>query len=216
MSEAPYRTPARNLNQALRADLDIISDWVAPETRVLDLGCGDGTLLAHLRAQGIGGYGLEIDPENLIRAVEAGVNALQIDLDAGLSQFEDKSFDYVIMTAALQEVQRPDRLIEEMLRIGHEGIVTFPNFGYWRNRVSFATRGLMPQSRALPNHWYDTPNIHLCTVRDFEDLCARRSIELTRRVVANHKHRSTWGMRQFPNLLGEIALYQFRRGPGSD
>lgn len=207
----PYRTPARDPDRALRADLDIISDWIAPGTRVLDLGCGDGTLLAHLEAQNVGGYGLEIDPDNVIRSIEAGVNVLQIDLDAGLSQFEDKSFDFVVMTAALQEVRRPDELVEEMLRIGNESIVTFPNFGHWRHRTSFAVRGLMPRSRSLPNHWYDTPNIHLCTVRDFEDLCAERGIDIIRRAVVNHAHRSTRGMRLFPNLLGEIALYQLRR-----
>lgn len=206
----PYRKPARRSNQALRADLDIISDWVAPESRVLDLGCGDGTLLAHLKAQDIGGYGLDIHPENVIRAIESGVNVLQLDLDAGLTQFEDKSFDYVIMTAALQEVQRPDLLVDEMLRIGHEGIVTFPNFGYWKHRISFAARGIMPRSRALPNRWYDTPNIHHCTVRDFEELCEKKGIEITRRVVANHAHRSTESMRLAPNLMGEIALYQLR------
>lgn len=213
MTTEPYRTPALNPDQALRADLAIISDWVDPNSRILDLGCGDGTLLAHLQTKGIDGYGLEIDPDNIIRAVDAGVNVLQMNLDAGLAQFEDKSFDYVIMTAALQEVQRPDALIDEMLRIGHEGIVTFPNFGYWRNRVSFATRGLMPRSRALPNHWYDTPNIHLCTVQDFKDLCATRDIEITRRVVVNHEHHSSWGMRRLPNLMGEIALYQLRKHP---
>lgn len=207
----PYRTPARDPNRSLRADLEIISEWIRPGTRVLDLGCGDGTLLAHLEAQGVGGYGLEIEPENVVRSVEAGVNVLQIDLDAGLSQFEDKSFDFVVMTAALQEVRRPDELVEEMLRIGNESIVTFPNFGHWRHRASFAARGLMPRSRALPNYWYDTPNIHLCTVRDFEDLCAERGIDITRRVLVNQSHRSNWSMRALPNLMGEIAMYQLRR-----
>lgn len=208
----PYRAPARDPDKALRADLEIISNWIAPGTRVLDLGCGDGTLMAHLETHhGVDGYGLEIDPENVIRSVEAGVNVLQIDLDAGLSQFEDNSFDFVIMTAALQEVRRPDQLVEEMLRIGRESIVTFPNFGHWKQRTTLAFRGLMPRSRALPNQWFDTPNIHLCTVRDFEDLCAERGIDIIRRVVVNHAHRSTWGMRRLPNLLGEIALYQLRR-----
>lgn len=196
---------------ALRADLDGISRWITPGARVLDLGCGDGALLAHLqREQNVSGYGLEIDPENVIEAVAAGVNVLQLDLDDGLGQFEDASFDFVIMTAALQEVRRPDELLDEILRIGREGIVTFPNFGHWKPRLSLGLRGLMPVSRVLPNSWYDTPNIHLCTVHDFEALCRRKRIDITRRMVVNHAHRSNLGMRLLPNLLGEIALYQLR------
>lgn len=202
---------AADREQGVRRDLEIISDWIPPGARVLDLGCGDGTLLAQLKTRNATGYGLEIDPDNVVRAIEAGVNVLQIDLDAGLGQFEDNSFDFVVMTGALQEVRRPDQLVEEMLRIGHESIVTFPNFGHWRHRISFAARGIMPHSRALPNHWYDTPNIHLCTVHDFENLCANRGIDITHRAVVNHYHRSTPGMRLLPNMLGEIALYQLRR-----
>lgn len=197
----------------LRADLAIISGWIPAGARVLDLGCGDGTLLAYLMAErGVTGYGLEIEPDNVAASIERGVNVLQLDLDAGLDQFEDNSFDFVLMTSALQEVRRPDLLLEEMLRIGRESVVTFPNFGHWKPRLSLALRGLMPVSQALPNQWYDTPNIHLCTVRDFENLCTGRGIQITRRYVVNHAHRSNWGMRTFPNLLGEIALYQLRRG----
>lgn len=203
------------MSTALRADLAIISGWIPAGARVLDLGCGDGTLLAHLmREQGVTGYGLEIDPDNVVACVQRGINVLQIDLDAGLSQFEDNSFDFVLMTSALQEVRRPDMLLEEMLRIGRENVVTFPNFGHWKPRASLGLHGLMPVSSTLPNQWYDTPNIHLCTVRDFENLCAERGMEITRRHVVNRAHRSNWGMRTFPNLLGEIALYQLRRSAG--
>lgn len=196
----------------LRADLAIISRWIPAGARVLDLGCGDGTLLAHLMTEkDVTGYGLEIEPDNVVACVERGVNVLQLDLDEGLEQFEDNSFDFVLMTSALQEVRRPDMLLEEMLRIGHESVVTFPNFGHWKPRVSLGLRGVMPVSGALPNLWYDTPNIHLCTVRDFETLCAERGMDITRRYVVNRAHRSNWGMRTFPNLLGEIALYQLRR-----
>lgn len=201
----------------LRADLSIISGWIPEGARVLDLGCGDGTLLAHLHAvQGVTGYGLEIEPDNVVACVERGVNVLQIDLDEGLEQFEDDSFDFVLMTSALQEVRRPDLLLEEMLRIGRESVVTFPNFGHWKPRISLALHGIMPVSSNLPNQWYDSPNIHLCTVRDFENLCAERRIEITRRYVVNRAHRSNWGMRTFPNLLGEIALYQLRRSTRRD
>lgn len=199
-------------HDGLRDDLALISNWITPGTRVLDLGCGDGALLAHLQqTKQVSGYGLEIDPDNLISCVAAGVNVLQLDLDAGLQQFEDKSFDFVIMSSALQEVRRPDELIDEMLRIGRDSIVTFPNFGHWRPRLSLGLRGLMPVSGALPNRWYDTPNIHLCTVRDFEALCRHKRVEIVQRHVVNHAHRSNMGMRTLPNLLGEIALYQLRR-----
>lgn len=196
----------------LRADLEIIRGWIKDGARVLDLGCGDGTLLRHLQDEhNVRGYGLEIEPDNVVACIAAGVNVLQLDLDAGLSQFEDNSFDVVLMTGALQEVRRPDLLITEMLRIGRESIVTFPNFGHWRPRLSLALRGRMPINRALPNRWYDTPNIHLCTVRDFETLCRSQHVDITRRHVVNTRHRSHWAMRMLPNLLGEIALYQLRR-----
>lgn len=197
----------------LRPDYAIISEWIKPGTNVLDLGCGDGTLLHYLQtSRGVRGYGLEIDPEELVGCVEKGVNVIQADLDAGLSQFESDSFDYVIMSDALQVVQRPDLLVDEILRIGRECIVTFPNFGHWRSRIAIALQGRMPISPALPDEWYDTPNIHLCTVRDFEDLCREKDITIIRRSVVDNVHRHTLGMRLLPNLLGEIALYQLRRG----
>lgn len=206
-------TSGTTSRSGLRDDLALISNWITPGARVLDLGCGDGTLLAHLQqTKNVSGYGLEIDPNNVIACVAAGINVLQLDLDAGLDPFEDNSFDFVVMSSALQEVHRPALLMGEMLRIGRDSIVTFPNFGHWRPRVSLGLRGLMPVSRALPNRWYDTPNIHLCTVRDFEALCQQKQVEIVRRHVVNHAHRSTPGMRVFPNLLGEIALYQIRGG----
>jgi len=203
-------TPAAN--QALRPDYAIICEWIRPGAHVLDLGCGDGTLLHHLEvSRGVSGYGLEINPDELVGCIQKGVNVIQADLDAGLAQFENHSFDYVIMSEALQVVQRPDLLVDEILRVGHECIVTFPNFGHWKSRLAIAVHGQMPVSRALPAQWYDTLNIHLCTVRDFEDLCRLKNITIIQRSVVDHVHRSTLGMRLFPNLLGEIALYHLRR-----
>lgn len=195
----------------LRDDLDLIAGWITSGARVLDLGCGDGALLGHLSEQrGATGYGLEIDPENVVKCVARGVDALQMDLDEGLAQFADDSFDFVVLSSALQEVRRPDLLIDEMLRIGRESIVTFPNFGHWRPRLSLGLQGLMPVSRALPDRWYDTPNIHLCTVKDFEALCRDKRVSIKRRHIVNHVHRSSAAARLLPNLLGEIALYQLR------
>ncbi len=195
----------------LRPDLALISDWVTPGARVLDLGCGDGTLLVHLRqTRGIAGYGLEIDPDKLAKCIEAGVNVIQTDLDAGLSEFGAGTFDYVIMTQTLQATHYPARLMDEMLRIGRQGIITFPNFGHWYCRARLALAGLMPISRALPYPWHTTPNIHLCTVKDFERLCAGKGVRILERAVVDHAHRSKIGTRLLPNLLGEIAVYRFQ------
>jgi methionine biosynthesis protein MetW len=195
----------------MRPDLELISDWVAPGSRMLDLGCGDGALLAHLASnRQVHGYGLEIDPANVERCIASGVNVLQYDLDRGLGDFRDASFDMVVMTETLQAVAHPNMLLEEMLRVGREGIVTFPNFGHWRCRLQLAM-GRMPMSRALPNTWYDTPNIHLCTVADFEVLCDSLGIEILQRTVVDQAHRSGLGLRLLPRLLGDICIYRLRR-----
>jgi methionine biosynthesis protein MetW len=193
----------------LRPDLAIISEWITPGSRVLDLGCGDGTLLAHLkREREVDGYGLEIAPDNVVSCIDKGVNVIQTDLDAGISDFFDEnSFDYVVMTQTLQAMYYPDQL----LRVGREGIVTFPNFGHWRARAQLALGGHMPVSTALPNQWYNTPNIHLCTLKDFEALCAKLGIRILQRSVVDHAHRYRLGGRLLPNLLGEIAIYRFIR-----
>ena len=197
---------------SLRPDLSIISEWIKPGSRVLDLGCGDGALLAHLQAdRNVTGYGLEIDDYNVRQCISAGVNVIQTDLDAGLSDFYAESFDYVIMTQTLQAVNYPDKLLEEMLRVGREGIVTFPNFAHWKNRLQVAVSGKMPMSHTLPNPWYSTPNIHLCTVNDFETLCRDRGIRILQRTMVNYAHRRSMGDHLLPNLLGRIALYRFAR-----
>ena len=160
------------MNHVLRDDLRIIQQWVKPSSQVLDLGCGEGQLLSYLQAnKQVNGYGLEINPDKITACIRNGVNVLEQNLDDGLSNFADDSMDTVIMTQALQVVRRPDELLEEMLRIGKEAIVTFPNFGFWKTRFYLLLKGRMPMSETLPYNWYDTPNIHMCTFRDFEILC---------------------------------------------
>jgi methionine biosynthesis protein MetW len=195
----------------LREEQALIARWIAPGSRVLDLGCGDGSLLSHLRLdRNVTSYGIEIDSENIVKCIASGVNVIHSDLDRGLSDFDDNSFDYVVMTQTLQAVRYPNRLLREMLRVGREGIVTFPNFGHWRCRLQVLA-GRMPVTRHLPSTWYDTQNIHMCTVRDFEALCAEERIEVLQHAAVDTAHRSALAMRVLPNLFSEIAVYRFRR-----
>lgn len=197
----------------MRADLEIIHDWVKTGSHVLDLGCGDGTLMHSLmQDKKIQGYGLEYDDLNVISCLEKQVSVIQADLDQGLSDFfDDNSFDYVIMTQTLQAMKQPDKLLKEMLRVGREGIVTFPNFGHWKSRAQLIVGGYMPVTKALPNTWYNTPNIHLCTVQDFEGFCQDNNIRILQRMVVDTSHKSSFFIRLLPNLLGEIALYRISR-----
>ena len=197
---------------SLRTDQALIAEWIKPGSRILDLGCGDGTLLAYLQKnQDVTGYGLEIDEDNIVQCIRSGVDVIQTDLDAGLSQFEKNTFDYVIMTQTLQAIYYPDKLLTEMTRVGREAIVTFPNMGHWLNRLQIVFAGHMPKSKTLPYEWYNTPNIHLCTLNDFETLCASKNIEILERTTVDYAHRSSIGMNLLPNLLGEIAIYRFRQ-----
>lgn len=195
-------------------EFKLISDWITPKSRVLDLGCGDGTLLSHLiERHQVCGYGMELSSEHLVESLKKGLNVIHSDLNKHeLSRyFDEDSFDYVIMTQALQVVRRPDQLLDEMLRIGKQSIVTFPNFGYWRNRVQLMFEGRMPETETLPYRWYDTPNIHMCTFKDFENLCEEKGIEVVARTVVNRHHRTSLGMRLAPSWLGEIALYKIQK-----
>lgn len=196
----------------MRPELELISEWIRPGARVLDLGCGDGALLAYLHQhRQASGYGLEIDTANIVKCIQAGVNVIHADLEAGLADFGDSSFDYVIMTQTLQAVKRTETLLDEMLRVGRQGIVTFPNFGFWRCRIQIAVQGLMPVVKSLPYQWYDTPNVHLFTIRDFETLCRNKRIDILQRTVLDHAHQPRLGPKLWPDLLGEIALYRLGR-----
>ena len=199
------------MKTTLRPDLEFICEWIRPDTHILDLGCGDGTLLTHLlHTRNVTGYGLEIDTSNILQCISRGIPVIQTNLDKGITEFFDEnSFDYVVMTHTLQAIQHPAKLLDEMLRIGKEGIVTFPNFAHWKSRAQLGLGGNMPVTQALPHEWHDTPNIHLCSIRDFEDLCRKRGIRILQRAAVNHASRTGRETRLWPNLLGESAIYRF-------
>jgi methionine biosynthesis protein MetW len=189
---------------ARRPDLATVAQWVTPDARVLDLGCGDGMLLRYLwKERGAKGYGVEIDDAKVGACVKNDVNVLQMDLEAGLSAFEDESFDYVILSQTLQAVRHTEAIMREMLRVGREAIVSFPNFGHWSGRLQ-VFGGRMPVSENLPHQWYNTPNVHLCTIADFEDLASTIGVKIIERVVL-HKGRT---VNALPNLMGSLAIYR--------
>lgn len=190
-----------------RPDFAAIAGWVGMGSSVLDLGCGDGSLLRYLReSRRVAGYGVEIDDDRVLACVRSGVNVVQGDLERGLSEFENRSFDYVVLSQTLQAIMDGERIINDMLRVGREGIVTFPNFGYWRNRLQ-VLGGHMPVSDNLPYQWHDTPNVHLCTLSDFEDFCAGHGVRIMeRKVLTGGRPVSV-----LPNLLGSLAVYRFQR-----
>ncbi len=200
-------------------DHQLAEKWIKPKSRVLDLGCGDGTLLLHLqKTLGVTGYGLEIDEAKINEAISKGLNIIEQDLNDGLARFSDNSFDTVVMARALQAVKSPDQLLIDMLRVAKEGIVTFPNFAYWQNRVYLGIKGIMPMSETLPHEWYNTPNIHLCTFKDFERLCDDNDIRIIDAVAISDKPSPKLPttlmnrlVKRAPNLLADVAVYRIAK-----
>ena len=190
-----------------RKDFEAISHWVKPDTSVLDLGCGDGELLVHLKqSRNIIGYGIENDDAGILACIGNGVNVIQSNLESGLKEVGDAAFDYVILSQTLQAMKRTEAVIDEMLRVGTEAIVSFPNFGYWQHRWQLL-RGRMPVSDALPYAWHNTPNVHMCTVADFDAFCARKKLRVLNRLVMNGEREQTL----LPNLMGTLALYRLAK-----
>ena len=190
-----------------RPDFDAIAAWVRPHSSVLDLGCGDGLLLKYLKhARGIRGYGVEIEDDNVLACVENGVNVIQSNLEDGLAGFDAGSFDHVILSQTLQAVRHTEEIVLELLRVGREGIVSFPNFGRWDQRLQ-VMRGRMPVSEALPYQWYNTPNVHLFTIHDFEAFCTSHSIHVLERIVMDGSRR----VALLPNLRGSLAVFRLEK-----
>lgn len=189
----------------IRPDLARIASWIADGSSVLDLGCGDGTLLAHLRdKQHARTVGVEISDERVIACVQRGVNVIQQNLEDGLALFENGHFDTVVLSQTLQAVHNTERILREMVRVARVGIVSFPNFGHWTHGWSIL-RGRMPVSEQMPYEWYNTPNIHLCTLKDFEALAAKLGLKILERATFANDQEVTFA----PSLRSTLAVYRF-------
>ena len=176
---------------ALREDLRLVADMIMPGSRVLDLGCGDGELLYFLvHHKNVDGRGMELSQGGVNACVRNGLSVIQGDADNDLRDYPTQAFDYIVLSQTLQATRHPHEVLRHLVRIGRHAIVSFPNFGHWRMRLRLLKEGRMPRTPVLPHHWYDTPNIHLCTILDFIDLCDEESIVVERNVTLDEQGRA--------------------------
>jgi len=195
----------------VRGDLALISSWIKSNSKVLDLGCGDGNLLKLLKKEkNIQGYGVDSDITKIKSSLDNNINVLHLDLDNDLSQFDANSFDYVVLAQSLQEIKRPKNLIKEMLRIGDEIIVSFPNMGHWSSRMQLLFKGMMPITKNLPFKWDETPNIHLCTIKDFIEFCDENNFKIIKQLITDENQKHNILTKIFPNFFGKVATYRIR------
>ena len=191
---------------------NILNAWIPKNSEVLDLGCGDGSLLASLKNKlNVSGYGVDISEKKIQLSLSKGLNVIEQDIDEGLDNFKDASFDIVIMSQSIQALKKPENALKEIVRIGKECIVSIPNFANLKCRTQLALTGKMPVSNALPYDWYSTPNLHLCSLRDFESLCKKLNIRVIERKLSDSNGRSSFLMKTFPNLFTEVALYKLKQ-----
>lgn len=200
-------------SKGLHLNYEVICDHIEPGAQVLDLGCGSGELLKLLKdKKNVHGRGVEINEDNVIKCVEKGLSVFQGDIDEGLKDYRDKSFDYVVLNQTLQCVHKPDFAIQEMLRVGNKVVISFPNFGYWRVRFYLFFKGKMPKSSILPFEWYNTPNIHLLTIRDFKEFCKKRQINILKEIYTNKaKVKNDFIHKVMPNFYAEEAIFIVKR-----
>jgi len=190
----------------------ILNAWIPKNSEVLDLGCGDGSLLASLKNKlNVSGYGVDISEKKIQLSLSKGLNVIEQDIDEGLDNFKDASFDIVIMSQSIQALKKPENALKEIVRIGKECIVSIPNFANLKCRTQLALTGKMPVSNALPYDWYSTPNLHLCSLKDFESLCKKLNIRVIERKLSDSNGRSSFLMKTFPNLFTEVALYKLKQ-----
>ena len=192
--------------------LSVIEKWVEVRSKVLDLGCGNGNILSELqKTKDINGLGVEIEEKNIEECLLQNINVLEQNIDDGLINFSNDSFDVVILSQTIQVLKNPDTALEEITRIGKTCIVTIPNFGHWRSRLSLLFNGRMPVTSPLPESWHATPNIHLCTLKDFEMLCSELLISIEERVTINSNNKSKWYLDIWPNLFSASAIYKISK-----
>ena len=195
-------------SKGLHLNYSIITNMIEPNLSVLDLGCGDGTLLKMLKNKGINARGIDINQDNIVKCLEKGLPVIQGDIDEGLKEYPDKSYDYVVLNQTLQSTEKPDFVIKEMLRVGDKVVVSFPNFGYWKVRFYLMFKGKMPKSRILPFQWYDTPNIHLLTIDDFYDFAKSQDFKIEQKIcMTKAKVRKSILQKLFDNLFTEEVIF---------